>query len=70
MPAGVIARGEMDAPALSVRVREAGVLQVRVGEEWKDTTLNDLSARLRKFAEESLPRSPPTSIPWRPSRTS
>jgi hypothetical protein len=52
MPAGVIARGEMDAPALFVRVREAGVLQVKAGEEWKDTTLKDLSARLSAFAEE------------------
>jgi hypothetical protein len=52
MPAGVIVRGERDAPALFVRVREAGILQVKVGEEWKDTTLKDLSARLRQFAEE------------------
>jgi hypothetical protein len=52
MRAGVIVRGEMDAPALFVRVREAGVLQVKAGEEWKDTTLKDISARLRQFAEE------------------
>jgi hypothetical protein len=52
MPAGVIARGELDMPAVSVRVREAGVLQVKVGEDWKDATLADVSARLKDFAEQ------------------
>ncbi|MFI5403381.1 MAG: hypothetical protein ACHQ1G_10620 [Planctomycetota bacterium] len=52
LPAGRLSRGERDAPAVFVRVREAGVLQVKVGEEWKDTSLKDLAARLKSFAEE------------------
>lgn len=50
--AGHIAKGEPDLPALGVRIREGGVLEVKVGDEWKETTLDDLAARLKAFAEE------------------
>ncbi len=52
LPAGRIARGERDAPAVSVRLREGGVLQAKVGEEWKETKLKDLSALLKTSAED------------------
>lgn len=51
-PPGRIARGERDAPAAFVRIREGGVLQVKVGEEWKDASLDDLSKFLKQFAEK------------------
>ncbi|HEX5138214.1 MAG TPA: hypothetical protein VFY93_14655 [Planctomycetota bacterium] len=52
MPAGVVMRGERDSPALFVRLREPGTLQTRIGEDWKDTTLDELSNHLREFAEQ------------------
>lgn len=52
VPAGRISRGERDAPALSVRAREGGVLQVKVGDAWKDATLNEYAALLKTFAAE------------------
>lgn len=52
LPEGGLSRAERDAPAVSVRVREAGVLQVKVGDEWKDATLKEYSALLKSSAEE------------------
>jgi hypothetical protein len=50
-PAGRIARGERDAPTAFVRLREGGTLEVKPGEEWKGTTLNELAKVLKEFAE-------------------
>ena len=47
-----LGRGERDAPALFLRLREGGVLQVKSREEWKDATLDDCADFLRKSAEE------------------
>lgn len=49
---GRIARAERDAPALFVRAREGGILQIKVREEWKNATLEEVSKLLRSFAEE------------------
>jgi biopolymer transport protein ExbD len=49
---GRIARAERDAPALFVRAREGGILQVKAREEWKNATLEEVSKLLRSFAEE------------------
>jgi hypothetical protein len=50
--AGRIARAERDAPALFVRAREGGVLQVKEGEEWINVTLDGFASRLKRFQEE------------------
>ncbi len=50
LPPGRVARGERDAPAVSVRLREGGILQAKVGNEWKETNLNDLSELLKTSA--------------------
>jgi len=47
-----LSRGAPDSPALGVRVRENGLLEVKVGEEWKETTLDGLKERIAGFAEE------------------
>jgi len=47
-----LARGDRDAPAVFLRLREGGVLQLRSGETWKDATLDDCADFLRKSAEE------------------
>lgn len=52
LPAGGLSRAERDAPAVCVRVREGGALVAKVGDAWKDVTLNELSALLKSFAEE------------------
>lgn len=43
---GRIFRGERDAPAVFLRLREGGVIQVKFGEEWKEVTLDDLATAL------------------------
>jgi hypothetical protein len=51
-PEGRLARGERDAPAAFVRLREAGVLEVKAGDEWKHATLDECGQFLRKFWED------------------
>lgn len=46
---GHFARGERDAPAVFVRLKDAGVLQAKVRDAWQDTTL----ARLAEILEEA-----------------
>ncbi len=43
---GWLARGEPDAPALHFRLRDGGRLQMKVGEAWRDATLDDCSSFL------------------------
>ncbi|HEX5138213.1 MAG TPA: hypothetical protein VFY93_14650 [Planctomycetota bacterium] len=52
LPAGQVHRGERDVPALLVRIREPGVLEVKSGEDWKGTTLDGLAESLDAFAKE------------------
>jgi hypothetical protein len=40
---GRLAHGEPDAPAVSFRLRDGGLLQMKIGEEWRDATLNGAS---------------------------
>jgi len=47
-----LARGDRDAPAALVRLRDGGAIQVKVGDEWKDATLDDVAKHLKEFAEE------------------
>lgn len=49
---GRLERGKPDAPAVSIRLQDGGLLQAKVGEEWKDATLDDCAALLKKSAEE------------------
>lgn len=42
-PGGRIARGERDAPAAFVRLRDGGVLEAKDGDDWKAVTLAECS---------------------------
>jgi hypothetical protein len=71
-----IFRGERDAPAVFVRVREGGVLDWKSGEQWREITLEDLGTilggardkyylhqvRTKKSVLEPLPRDPNAGI--------
>jgi len=49
---GRFLRGERDAPAVFVRVKDAGVLQAKVGDAWEEGTLARLSELLSKTRED------------------
>jgi hypothetical protein len=49
---GRILRGEPDAPTVSVRLREGGVLEVQAGNGWTEVTLEELGAFLAKSRED------------------
>lgn len=40
---GRLARGKPDGPVVALRLRDGGLLQTRVGDGWKDATLDDVS---------------------------
>jgi hypothetical protein len=53
---GDLSRGERDAPAVCVRLRDGGLLQVREGDAWRGVTLEEcsevLSRRRDDYADE------------------
>ena len=49
--AGRFARAAADAPRVFVRLRDAGRLEVKHGDAWKDATLDECAAALRQAVE-------------------
>lgn len=55
---GRLVRGERDAPAVFVRLRPGGQLQVEDGKHWTDASLDDFGARLAsKWRQEKADKS-------------
>jgi len=48
----LLARGERDAPAVFLRLREGGVLRLKSGDSWCDATLDECAAFLHESAKK------------------
>lgn len=49
-PSGKIAVGKPDAPVVAVRIADGGKLMVKHGDDWKPSSLNELTTTLRRKA--------------------
>lgn len=64
---GRLAHGKPDAPFVAFRLRDGGLLRMRVGDEWRDATLDDASRLLaaeRDRTSRVLSVEAEPAVPW------